>query len=139
MLNKIAQTLLVLLIILVTISCKKEESSVNPESTYLVGTWVNPQYSDSLITLESSPNLVDSLYGISFKSNGKLIEHKNSGWCGTPPISYGDYEGNWSEKDSVVNIEVGFWGGTVILQWKLLSITNDHITIHQLSAEYIEE
>jgi hypothetical protein len=137
--TNISKTFIFLFFILAIGACNKEEPTSDPESNYLLGNWINPQYSDSLITLESSPNLVDTVYGISFKSNGKLVERKNIGWCGTPPISYGNYEGNWSEKDSVVNIEVGFWGGTVALQWEIVSIDNKHLTVQQMSVEYIEE
>lgn len=134
--NKITNTLLVLFIILVTISCKKEGSVSTHGSNYLIGTWVNPQYSETQITYDRSAELPENNYGLKFQSEGNLIERKNIGWCGTPPISYGDYEGNWTANDSIVNIEVDYWGGEAKLTWKILSISNNQLTVQILDEEY---
>ena len=49
-----------------------------------------------------------------FNSDGTMTERKNSGWCGTPPISYADYPGSWSVlNDTMINVTVGYWGGTI--------------------------
>jgi len=138
--NIILKTGIFLLIILAVSSCNKEEEpSINPESNYLTGVWISPVYTDSTISFKRSAHLPENDYGLSLLSTGKLIERKNIGWCGTPPITYGDYEGNWSEKDSVVQINVGFWGGEAKLIWKVIAINNDFLKVKQLSIEFIEK
>lgn len=119
-------------------SCQKESITVKPESTDLIGTWINPQYSETEITFDRSTDLPEKNYGINLMSEGKLIERKNIGWCGTPPISYSDYEGNWSENDSIIQINVGYWGGEAKLMWKVLSIDNSHLSVHILSEDYLQ-
>lgn len=119
-------------------SCQKESITVKPESTDLIGTWINPQYSETEITFDRSTDLPEKNYGITLMSEGKLIERKNIGWCGTPPISYSDYEGNWTENDSIIQINVGYWGGEAKLMWKVLSIDNSHLSVQILSEDYLQ-
>lgn len=68
----------------------------------------------------------------------KFIERKNSGWCGTPPVSYSDFEGNWSINDSLLNVSVAYWGGLADYQWKIISLDDKRLTIVVVSQEYKE-
>ncbi len=67
---------------------------------------------------------------------GNFCGKENSGWCGTPPISCSDFEGTWTKADSLLNIDVAFWGGMVDYQWKIISVDNDELTIYRMSEEY---
>ncbi|BDD03267.1 hypothetical protein [Aureibacter tunicatorum] len=71
---------------------------------------------------------VDSLKtrGIVFERRGKMHERKNSGWCGTPPISYANYDGSWKVlNDSVVQVSTAYWGGKQSYQMVVKSVTDD--------------
>lgn len=49
--------------------------------------------------------------GYIFHDDGCLIVRKNAGWCGTPPITYANYEGNWNYvHDTKVFISADYWG-----------------------------
>jgi hypothetical protein len=114
-----------------------EGAGINAES--LIGSWIHPQYNDSTITYEKSGKLSDQEYGFSFLPENKFLERKNIGWCGTPPVSYGDYEGTWTRNDSILDISVGYWGGTEDFKWKIMSMDQHHLTLFTLAVEYHPE
>ena len=120
-------------------ACKKSEESINTNPETLIGNWVLPVYNDATTTFARANSLMDNDYGISFQNNGKLIERKNAGWCGTPPITYADYEGNWSGNDSIINIAVGYWGGTSEFTWKIVTLDNNHLTIQWIEQNDEQE
>ena len=70
---------------------------------------------------------------------GKFTERKNSGWCGTPPVVYSDYDGIWSEHDSLISVSTGFWGGTVDYQWKIVALDKDYLSLYIVKQEYKHE
>ena len=132
-------SLIALLISLTLIACEKEKDQINTDTNKLIGSWINPHYNDTLVTFERFNRLKDNAYGFSIKYNSKFIERKNSGWCGTPTISYSDYEGNWTQKNSIISITVGYWGGIVDYKWKIVSIDENNLTIISLENVYHEE
>ena len=132
-------SLITLIISLFLIACEKEKDQINRDANLLIGSWINPQYNDSLVTYERFNSLKDNDYGFSIIYDSKFIERNNSGWCGTPPISYSDYEGNWTQNDSIIDITVGYWGGLVDYKWKIVSIDNNNLTIIRIEEEYHTE
>ena len=120
-------------------SCQKLENSIESGNTDMKGTWVNPQYTDTIVTYTRVEKLVENEIGITFNSNNTLVYRQNSGWCGTPPISTADYEGTWNWNDSVVNINVGYWGGTADFTWKIISLNGRKLEISVVKSEYHQE
>jgi len=131
-----AKLLILFLIVLGFGSCLQDNFEVTGNSEKLVGYWVNPTYQDSIIILDKVSKLKDNDYGIAFMNDGKLVERKNSGWCGTPPISYGDFNGTWTMKDSIVSIMVDYWGGKATYKWKIVSLTDDHLRVFAKEQQY---
>ena len=127
--------LLAILISIALLSCKKDETPVITGNAELVGTWVNPQYSDTLVIYSRVDNLIENEPGYSFKPGNTLICRQNSGWCGTPPITTADYGGTWSWSDSVVDIKTAYWGGKSEFQWKIISLTDKELVITVLKAD----
>ncbi len=125
-----------IIVLLVFSACNKTEESIKSNPEALIGNWIVPEYNDSTTTFTRANSLMVDDYGISFQNYGKLLERKNAGWCGTPPITYADYEGNWSGNDSIININVSYWGGTAKLKWKIISLDNDHLTVIWLEQIY---
>jgi hypothetical protein len=121
--------ILVILFLFVFVACDKDDEKIEDDSSELVGYWINPVVNDSMITYERVDRLKDDEYGIAFHSNHVFIERKNSGRCGTPPISYSDYKGAWERSESIVNIIVGYWGGTMDYIWEVVSVDNKELTI----------
>lgn len=125
-----------LLLTFMLIACQKEAIIVPDGNTDLIGSWINPQYVDSVITYERAENLLENSYGFTFKPGNKLISRQNSGWCGTPPISTTDYEGSWIQNGSEVKITMGYWGGTSIQTWKIVSLDKQKLVIYISSSKY---
>jgi hypothetical protein len=121
---------------IVYVSCQKLADQVATGNPELIGSWIDPQYTDTLITYTRAENLVENQYGITFEANDKLIQRQNSGWCGTPPISTADYEGTWHCNDSVINFIVGYWGGTADFTWKIITLNNRKLVVSVIKSEY---
>ena len=119
-------------IVILFLSCADNEPT--PLQTKLMGNWVNPQYTDSLVTFDRNSNLIPKAYGLSFQIDGKMVEHTIDGWCATPPVVYSDNAGTWKCNDSTLNITVEFWGGTMDYEWKIVSVDKSKLTIIKKST-----
>ena len=107
------------------------------EAELLIGNWVSPVYIDSLVQYTRAEALIENDFGISFNSGNSFIERQNAGWCGTPPISYANYNGTWSKSGDIINITVDFWGGKANHKWKVIDINAKTLTIYPVKSEYI--
>jgi hypothetical protein len=131
---------ILLALLLPWFACEKsvitDNEVVSIETNNLIGSWIHPQYNDSTITFEKSDKLAEQEYGFSLEAENKFLERKNIGWCGTPPVSYGDYEGTWTMKDSILDITVPYWGGTEDYKWKIMSMDQRHLTLFTVAVQY---
>ena len=123
-------------VILLT-SCDKNDYN-EPQS--LIGHWAHPAYSDNaegkiFISYARTNSLPEDSDGIEFKKNGSLIERKNAGWCGTPPVTYDNYSGKWHIKDDNLVINVDYWGGVEHRIWKIIDVSNTMLKIEVLLQE----
>jgi hypothetical protein len=125
-------------LLLILTACKKETQPYLEAPEGLFGCWINPQYSDSVVVYEKAPALIEG-YGIKFRDNDSLIERKNAGWCGTPPITYSDFNGTYTVNDSIITASVGYWGGTTGYTWKLLSLSRRSLKLKLLNVVYIQK
>ena len=135
----IIKMICVLSFVVSLLACEKENDQKSNNSDNLIGYWINPQINDTIWTHDKTDDLKDNNYGFAFKAEQNFIEKKNSGWCGTPPIAYSDFEGTWYQNDSILNITVGYWGGTVDYQWKTISIEKNTLKIYKMNEEYHNE
>jgi hypothetical protein len=129
---------LLLVGMLALLSCEKELSDTKAlgENAGVVGTWVEKNPEQDMLLLERSSGLDPSKYGFTLRENGEFIERKNAGWCGTPPIAYDNFEGTWEAlSDSLLEITVGYWGGTMNYQIRIVSLEQDLLAIRYLYAE----
>lgn len=133
------KTLLKLLMFFSVVILSACEETIEPRfnnSDPLIGSWINPHYSDTLWQFEKANTLQDDSPGITFKADGLLIERKNAGWCGTPPITYANYDGTWTRNDSLIRITVDYWGGKADYQWKIISMDDRTLTVYRVKDEY---
>ncbi len=119
--------LLIILFSLGLYSCSRDE--VKPlYDDPIIGIWTFSDYLENKEVYMRSESFIDN-HCYNFKPDGTLIERKNSGFCGTPPINYENYNGTWaSVNDTVILINVGYWEGT----------TSYYLDIETINAEKLE-
>jgi hypothetical protein len=109
-------------------SCSKDEIKIEPDNL-LIGIWDYSDYQDNASIFTRSQEFVDN-HCYRFNSDGTLTERKNSGWCGTPPISYADYPGTWNFlNDTLIQINVGYWGGSTSYRLDIESISSKSLKL----------
>jgi len=128
--------LLLLLSVLALISCEENTDPVIDASDRLIGYWINPVANDTLLTYDRAGGLKENAYGFGFQMGYTFVERKNEGWCGTPPVTLKDYQGTWSKHDSLIDIDVPYWGGMAHYQWKIISLDNSSLTIAWVKQEF---
>ena len=102
----------------------------------IVGTWVEDNYQGDTLFLQRNGAFDKEKYGFTINDDGTFIEHKNAGWCGTPPITYDSFEGTWEAvSDSLLDITVGYWGGTMTYQIRIVSLDAEELAIRYLYTE----
>ena len=126
------------MIIIFSFGCKKQDASQAPSQESIVGFWVNPQYNDSTILFKRADQLIKDDVGLAIYNDYKLTERQNSSWCGTPPITYGDYGGKWSKVGNELTINVGFWGGVAVKKWQILAVTDQQLEVYVLEEIFLE-
>jgi hypothetical protein len=135
-LHYLSSIVLALLLCLALISCRKDGVVPQNSDINLIGTWVDPEYNDTVITYTKAENLIENHLGFVFKTGNVVVYRQNSGFCGTPPIVTEDYEGTWTQNDSVVDLTVGYWGGISKYTWKIISIDNQHLVISIIKSSF---
>lgn len=134
--NMKTKLLYLILLVLSLVSCNTDEE-ISEHEIGLLGAWISPVYQeDSVITFTKTKSIKADEYGIEFQKQNKLTERKNSGWCGTPPIAYANYTGQWNIGDGLITIQVPFWGGESSYVWKILSLTSESLKVKQIEVNY---
>ena len=122
-----------LAISLLLVNCSKDENNIDPDNL-LIGVWNYSDFNDTVYSYVRSQDFIDN-YGYKFNRDGTMIERRNSGWCGTPPIAYADYPGNWTLiNDTLIQINVGYWGGSMSYKIKI-----KYLDSTSLKAVYVYE
>lgn len=129
---------LFILVLVLFISCEKDLMNMEAlgDNTGIVGTWVEDEYKGDTLFLQRSGAFDKQKYGFTIHEDGAFTEHKNAGWCGTPPISYDSFEGTWEAvSDSLLDITVAYWGGVMTYQIRIVTLTPEELAIRYLYTE----
>ncbi len=95
---------------------------------------------NEIIQYKSKTSFTKSKRGIAFLNDGKLIVRQNAGWCGTPPVSYRNFDGEWKWIDeNHVALKYAFWGGTILEEWEIVSVDNGNLSIKRNKHETLKE
>ncbi len=124
-----------LIVIALMVSCEKDlmELASLGSNVGIVGTWVEDEYIGDTLFLQRDGTFDREKYGFTLKEDGTFIEHKNAGFCGTPPITYDSFEGDWKVvSDSLLDITVAFWGGMMTYQMRIISLDAEELAIRYL-------
>ena len=120
------------------VACGKEFLEVEAlgANVGIMGTWIEEGYMGDTTLLKRAGELDEHKYGFVLMQDGTFIERKNSGWCGTPPIAYANYEGTFDVvSDSLLSITVGYWGGMMTYQIRVVSLDQEDLAIKYLYSE----
>lgn len=129
--------LVMILLIISLAACEKElmEADALGENAGIVGTWVETVNQDDVLHLDRRDEFDPSRYGFAIGKDGSFVENKNSGWCATPPIAYSEFEGKWEAvSDSLLEITVGYWGGVMTYQMRIVSLEGNELAVRFLYA-----
>jgi hypothetical protein len=108
--------------------CNKDDIKVDPDNL-LLGVWSYSEYQSDAAVFARSTKFTDN-HCYRFNPDGTLTERKNAGWCGTPPISYADYDGTWRIiNDTLIHVNVGYWGGSMTYFLDIETIDSDSLKI----------
>ena len=119
-------------------ACKKGEALL-PEGDGLPGSWSFTKASETssgqwTSIYKRAPGLSKDAPGYSFHSNGKVTVRQNAGWCGTPPITYADYDGSWSRDGDTLYLRHGYWGGEVEVKMLIVDVDRGALQLQHLSS-----
>ncbi|MGB0429714.1 MAG: hypothetical protein ACPGLV_04510 [Bacteroidia bacterium] len=105
------------------------------------GVWVETNYSSGTYEFTRSKKFLAKNPGMWFNENGKMQRRANVGWCGTPPISYKNYNGVWTlnPKDSTLHAIYEFWSGKFDNTFKIKSISANELVLKTLEQKTIKE
>ncbi len=99
----------------------------------LLGTWVFEKYDDDITVLKKSNDFHSEKYGIKFNNDLSLVERKNAGWCGTPPITYDNFDGSWKMLDeNTVELDVVSWDGNMYITIEIVNLTDKKLEIRYI-------
>ena len=106
----------------------------------IVGTWVEDAHTGDTLLFQRARELDEMKYGFSIGNDGSFLERKNAGWCGTPPITYENFEGTWKAlSDSLLDVKVAYWGGMMTFQIRIISLEEEQLAIKYLYTDSRED
>jgi hypothetical protein len=126
------------IVVLLLVSCEKASMELDAlgSNASIAGTWVEDGQNGDTLLLQRSGAFDEEKYGFTINDDGSFIERKNSGWCGTPPIAYDNFEGNWEAvSDSLLDITVAYWGGMMTYQIRIIYLDAEELSIRYLYTE----
>lgn len=109
------------------------------KSDAIVGTWIQSSRGKGVVEYNRNYFFDNQLPGIDFIRNGDLIIRQNSSYCGTPPISYSNFEGTWkrtSDSTIVLNYQIkkrGNRSGEIEEEFLIVNKVNHKLIIKTLS------
>ena len=116
-------------------------SQMSSSEKNILGHWTHEGVDKNEIAqYKSKSSFPKTKGGIAFLENGKLIVRQNAGWCGTPPISYSNFDGEWKWIDkNNVSLRYAFWGGTILEEWEIISVDKTSMKVKNIKHEMSKE
>ncbi|GLB52570.1 hypothetical protein NBRC110019_16100 [Neptunitalea chrysea] len=131
---KMAHLGLVLLMVTAFMTAMKPAPKIE---NIIIGSWKYEYHGKDSITLTKVKHLKNNTPGIIFKSDGTLIKRQNIGWCGTPPITYGNFSGEWTKtSDVTLVISHTYWDGTIHKNWMLKNASDKRLLFAESDVKF---
>lgn len=106
--------------------CEDDDVMNSDLDKLLIGSWEDPIYDGGKITFKRANALPEAGYGISFKANRSFVE-RSSGWCGTPPLVFSDYQGEWRSDNTLITITQDHFPNNYT--WRIVSLTANELVV----------
>jgi hypothetical protein len=120
------------LVLVTTIGCSQENETIPINaSDKLIGHWINPVYTETELQLTRASSLKDDGYGLSFLEKTQCVE-RSSGWCGTPPLSFMDFQGTWTRTDSVLIMTIDNGLGLQNIKWAIKTLNDKTLILERM-------
>ena len=111
-------------------SFNKIESEISP---FLFQNWIYENYQNGDQSFISKDRFQKDKPGIAFNENGTIVKRQNSGWCGTPPITYENVNGTWKEiSESLLEIQYESWNGRNVDTLQIVAITKEKLVLRHI-------
>lgn len=117
---------------LLVFACDSNENAIPDPDNLLIGSWIEPNYNEEQTMFKRAAALPDNGRGILFKANGDFVE-RSSGWCGTPPLTFSDYNGNWELENTLVTITQEFY--PINYAWRIVSVSETELIVKRELTE----
>lgn len=101
----------------------------NPE---LIGVWVTSSWENDLVLYSRATRFKNDEGGYQFNVDGSLVDRKNAGWCGTPPISYENFTGTWEQNEDTILVKSGSWNGETSCKLVIISVDSHFLKVKML-------
>lgn len=125
-----------MVVVLVAASCSSDNPT-NPNGGSIIGAWGYDSYDaeTGIETFKHLDSLTGDKYGYQFDLEGVLLV-RSAGWCGTPPLTYSNYEGSWlEESDGVLVLNRTDEGFSMSYKLEIVELTNDVLRFRQVPLE----
>lgn len=117
-------------------SCETNQEIAIDSDNLLLGNWIEPIYNGEETTFKRGNSLPSEAYGISFKISGNFTE-RTSGWCGTPPLTYFNIDGNFELEDTLIKIYTNNYPSNYA--WRIVSLTETELVVKRELTEQEKE
>jgi hypothetical protein len=138
-LNFLLISALGILIFQFSIAFKKNEKL--PLKQAVEGIWVRTHYASGTYEFTRSKKLLKQNPGLQFEKAGKMVSRSNASFCGTPPITFRNYDGVYSinPSDSTLHTIYEFWGGKIDQTFKIKFIGSSEMVLESIERETLDK
>ncbi|PCH76922.1 MAG: hypothetical protein COB98_04850 [Flavobacteriaceae bacterium] len=115
-------------------SCaESQENSTAPYGERLLGAWVHPVYKENVVSYEKGTGLIANDYGILFQAN-HVFTDRNSGFCGTPPLTFMNSNGTWEVNKTIITINMSSeFNQLEGKQWKIILLQDQVLKLEPMN------
>ena len=126
--NSTSKAFLCLLAVFFCVSCSSSDPA-SPQAPAFSGAWgldsIGPE--SDIRVYSKLDALAGDQVGYMFGSGGTLMV-RSAGWCGTPPLSYSNFEGTWIEEQrNNLVLTYSQWDGMHEFRLVILSLSEDEM------------
>jgi len=129
---------ILIMVLALLVSCEHEflDAEMLGKNAEIIGTWIEKGYEEDVALFARGTELDKTKYGFTINEDGTFIERKNARWDVAASVNFDNFDGSWEAvSDSLLEITVGYWGGTMTYQMRIVFLDQTNLGIRYLYAE----